>query len=67
MIMQWKEKVFNPYRRVTSNHKDEIQETILPGDHTKLKSLESKKRKKEKKELRPYNYFKLIQQEARRP
>lgn len=37
MIMQWKEKVFDPYRRVTSNHNDEIQETLFPGDHTKLK------------------------------
>lgn len=46
MIMQWMEKVFNPYRRVTSNHNDEIQETILPGDHTKLKSLESKQKTK---------------------
>lgn len=49
MIMQWKEKVFNPNRRVTSNHNDEIQESLFPGDHTKLKSLESKKKKRKKK------------------
>lgn len=42
--MQWKEKVFNPNRRVTSNHNDEIHETLFPGDHTKLKSLESKQK-----------------------